>query len=37
MTVPQLEGLQIEVQGEGVGTRETRRGTFNSPRIWSCE
>lgn len=26
MTIPQLQGLQIEVQQEGKGTRETRRG-----------
>ncbi|EGO60414.1 hypothetical protein NEUTE1DRAFT_115715 [Neurospora tetrasperma FGSC 2508] len=26
MTIPQLDGLQIEVQQEGQGTRETRRG-----------
>ncbi|KAK3325353.1 peptidyl-prolyl cis-trans isomerase fkr-2 [Apodospora peruviana] len=26
MTIPQLDGLQIEVLGEGNGTRETKRG-----------
>ncbi|KAH8888811.1 hypothetical protein GQ53DRAFT_826020 [Thozetella sp. PMI_491] len=26
MTIPQLTGLQIEVLGEGVGSRETKRG-----------
>ncbi|KAL2015558.1 hypothetical protein VTK56DRAFT_5234 [Thermocarpiscus australiensis] len=26
MTIPQLEGLQIEVLAEGQGTRETQRG-----------
>ncbi|EGS17503.1 uncharacterized protein CTHT_0068320 [Thermochaetoides thermophila DSM 1495] len=26
MTIPQLEGLQIEVKAEGKGTRETQRG-----------
>ena len=30
MTVPQLDGLQIEVLAEGQGTRETRRGKQNS-------
>lgn len=28
MTIPQLQGLQIEVQQEGQGTRETRRGKY---------
>lgn len=36
MTIPQLDGLQIEVQQEGQGTRETRRGKCNHLRcIWS--
>ncbi|KAJ4302075.1 Peptidyl-prolyl cis-trans isomerase fpr2 [Collariella sp. IMI 366227] len=26
MTVPELEGLKVEVQAEGVGSRETKRG-----------
>lgn len=30
MTIPQLEGLQIEVQQEGQGNRETRRGKCTS-------
>ncbi|KAL2130729.1 hypothetical protein VTI74DRAFT_5993 [Chaetomium olivicolor] len=26
MTIPQIDGLQIEVQDQGVGTRETKAG-----------
>jgi hypothetical protein len=26
MTIPEIQGLQIEVLAEGVGTRETQRG-----------
>jgi hypothetical protein len=29
MTVPELAGLQIEVQAEGQGDRETARGKFS--------
>lgn len=34
MTVPELAGLQVEVQAEGQGDRETARGKFSHlPRL----
>jgi len=39
MTIPQLEGLQIEVKAEGKGTRETQRGKLHpfGQRLLSLE
>jgi len=34
MTIPQLEGLQIEVKAEGKGTRETQRGELHPFDQW---
>jgi len=33
MTVPEIEGLQIEVLAQGNGDRETKRGKHLSPTI----
>jgi hypothetical protein len=30
MTIPELEGLQVEVTKDGTGDRETKRGKFRS-------